>query len=85
MSYTEDQLRQAVDQVFNNYDKDNSGFLDVSEVTALINDALKHMNAGRQATQDEVKKLLDTIDESKDQKVSKNELLVVFKKVANQK
>lgn len=52
MSYSEDQLRQAVDQVFTNYDKDHSGFLDVSEVTALINDALKHMNAGRQATQD---------------------------------
>lgn len=29
------------------YDNDKSGKLDVSEVTKLINDALKHMNAGR--------------------------------------
>lgn len=85
MSYDEAQLRQAVDKVFQTYDKDGSGSLDATEVTALINDALKHMGANRQATQDEVNKLISATDKNSDKKVSREELLQIFKAVANQK
>lgn len=50
MSYNEQQLKEAVNKVFDKYDKDNSGTLDASEVTALINDALAHMGNARKAT-----------------------------------
>lgn len=50
MGYTDQQLRDAVDAVFSQFDKDGSNTLDVSEVTALINAALSSMKAGRQAT-----------------------------------
>lgn len=83
MPYSEQQLRDAVDAVFTAYDKDNSGTLDVSEVTSLINDALKHMNAGRQATQQEVSNLITQIDKNSDGKVNKVELLQIFQKVCN--
>lgn len=84
MSYTEEQLKQAVDQIFIKYDKDHSGFLDFSESTQIVYDALKSMNTGRQPTEQDVKDLLDAADENKDQKISKEELLNVFKKFANQ-
>lgn len=41
--YTEQDLRNAVNAVFEAYDKDRSGTLEINEVKVLINDALKHM------------------------------------------
>jgi hypothetical protein len=51
MSYSDDDLRNAVNAVFDAYDKDKSGTLEAVEITALINDALKHMGQGRQVSQ----------------------------------
>lgn len=50
MSYSDAQIKSAVDAVFGKYDTDNSNSLDASEVYALINDALKHMNANRKVS-----------------------------------
>lgn len=81
MSYTEAQLKSAVDAVFDQYDKDKNGTLDKAEVSALINDALKHMKSNRSATNDEIEQLFNAVDSSKDGKVSKPELYEIFKKV----
>jgi hypothetical protein len=51
MPYTDQQLRDAVDAVFDAFDTDKSNSLDPNEVSNLINAALKHMNAGRQVSQ----------------------------------
>lgn len=85
MSYNEQQLKEAVSKVFDKYDQDKSGFLDASEVTALINDALAHMGNARKATEDEVKKLIGATDKNNDQKISREELFVIFKAVASSK
>lgn len=71
MSYSDQQLKEAVDAVFAKYDKDNSSFLDANEVTSLVNDALQHMNAGRQVTQTEVNQFIATVDKSGDGKIQK--------------
>jgi Ca2+-binding EF-hand superfamily protein len=84
MPYTEDQLRQAVDAVFNQFDADKSGFLDSNEVMALINTALQHMKANRQASQKEVNDLVAAVDKNGDGKIAKPELFEIFKRVANQ-
>lgn len=47
MSYSDNDLRAAVDAVFDTYDKDKSGSLDTNEVTNLINDALKQLGQNR--------------------------------------
>ena len=47
MSYTDQQLKSAVDAVFGKYDADNSNSLDASEVFNLIRDALKNINSNR--------------------------------------
>jgi Ca2+-binding EF-hand superfamily protein len=84
MPYTDDQLRQAVDAVFNQFDADKSGFLDSNEVMALINTALQHMKANRQASQKEVNDLVTAVDKNGDGKIAKPELFEIFKRVANQ-
>lgn len=83
MSYSDDQLRQAVDAVFSKYDKDGSNTLEIAEVGALINDALAQMKSGRQASPQEVQQLVANVDSSKDGKISKIELFEIFKRVAN--
>ncbi len=52
MSYNDDQIRNAVNAVFDAYDKDKSGTLEPNQITLLINDALKHMKQNRQVTQE---------------------------------
>lgn len=83
MSYSDAQLNEAVNAVFKQFDKDNSGTLDSAEVTALINAALKNMNANRNATEAEVAALIKNVDANSDGKINKDELLKIFKKVAN--
>lgn len=57
--------------VFNTYDKDKNGTLDKSEVTMLINDALKQMKRNRKVTQEEVDKFLSHVDKDRSDNVSK--------------
>lgn len=57
--------------VFNTYDKDKNGTLDKSEVTMLINDALKQMKRNRKVTQEEVDKFLAHVDKDRSDSVSK--------------
>ena len=71
--------------MFDAYDKDKSGSLEVAEVSALINDALKHMNQNRQVTIAEVNQFINAVDVNSDGKISKVELFDIFKKVINHK
>ena len=82
MSYTEQQLKDAVDAVFQQFDKDNSGTLDSAEVRSLVNAALKQMNANRSATEKEVDALIANVDKNGDGKIGKVELYEIFKQVA---
>ena len=81
MSYSDQQLREAVDAVFHKYDTDNSQSLDASEVLNLINDALGHMKSNRKVTQQEVNQFIAAVDKSGDGKIQKPELYEIFKKV----
>lgn len=38
MAFTDDQIRQAVMNLFKKYDKNNNGYIDGSEIQALAND-----------------------------------------------
>jgi Ca2+-binding EF-hand superfamily protein len=81
MSYSDQQLREAVDAVFHKYDTDNSNSLESGEVLSLINDALNHLKANRQVTQAEVTNFIKAVDVSGDGKIQKAELFEIFKKV----
>lgn len=81
MSYSDNDLRNAVDAVFDAYDKDKSQSLEASEVTNLINDALKHMGQNRSVSSQEVQQFINAVDKNSDGKVAKPELFEIFKKV----
>ena len=81
MSYTDDELRNAVNAVFDAYDTDKSGTLEANEITKLINDALKHMGQNRQVSEGEVQQFIAAVDKNSDGKVAKPELFEIFKKV----
>lgn len=85
MSYSDDDLRNAVNSVFDAYDKDKSGTLESNEISLLINDALKHMGQNRQVTQQEVNQFISAVDKNNDGKVAKPELFEIFKRVIAQK
>lgn len=85
MSYSDDDLRNAVNAVFDSYDKDKSGTLEADEITVLINDALKHMGQGRSVTQAEVQQFISAVDKNSDGKVAKPELFEIFKRVVSGK
>lgn len=84
MSYNDEQIRSAVDAVFDKFDADKNNYLDENETMQLINTALKAMNTGRQVSQAEVQQFIKAVDSSNDGKIQKPELFEIFKKVLTQ-
>ena len=81
MGYTDQQLRDAVDAVFGQFDKDNSNSLDQNEVYNLITAAMSHMNAGNPPSQADVQQFVQAVDKSGDGKIQKPELFQIFRKI----
>jgi Ca2+-binding EF-hand superfamily protein len=81
MVYSDKQLKDAVDAVFDQFDKDGSNTLDAQEVASLINAALANMKIKRQATQNDVQSLIHAVDKNNDGKIGRPELFEIFKKV----
>jgi len=78
---TDDQLRQAIDAIFNKYDTDKSGTLEGNEIYNLINDAFKSLGRNRQVQPQEVDQFIKAIDKNNDAKISKPELFEILKKL----
>lgn len=79
------QLKEAINVVFDKYDVDKSGTLDFSEVKNVISDAFKQIGTTRTVTNEDVKKLIGAVDKDNDFKITKSELLQIFKMLVNQK
>jgi hypothetical protein len=54
MSYTYDQLKEAVDVVLGQFDFGKNGYLYANEALTVINTAFQHMKVNRQVTAKEV-------------------------------
>lgn len=80
---SDDQLRQAIDAIFNKYDADKSGTLEGGEIFSLINDAFKSLGRNRDVKSDEVSQFVKAIDKNGDGKISKAELFEILKKLIN--
>ena len=73
------ELRSAVFWVFEAYDVDGSGGLEIEEVVVMVNDALAYMKQNRKVKQSEVEQFMSQIDKNNDGTVDKNELYQLFK------
>lgn len=71
---TDDQLRQAIDAIFNKYDTDRSGTLEGNEVYNLISDAFKSLGRNKEVSEQEVQQFITAIDKNGDGKIAKPEL-----------
>lgn len=78
-SITDQEIRKAVDDVFMNYDKDKSGYLDCKELRQVIQDVFMGKEKDREVTDNDLTTVLKTMDRNKDGKVSRDELFVVIK------
>ncbi len=70
MSNDED-LRLAVEKVFEAYDIDKNGTLDTKEVLNLITDALQYMKSIKKVTHEEVKQFIAIVDTDGDGNIAK--------------
>lgn len=80
MGYTDQQLRDAVDAVFGQFDKDGSNTLDPQETYNLICAASQKMG-GQQPSQEQVQQFVQAVDKNGDGKIQKQELYQIFRKV----
>lgn len=80
MGYTDQQLRDAVDAVFGQFDKDGSNTLDPQETYNLICAAAQKMG-GQQPSQEQVQQFVQAVDKNGDGKIQKQELYQIFRKV----
>ena len=79
MSYTDAQLKQIVDALFQRFDKDGSKDLDREEVADLLACSYKYMKLSQKPSQNHVQSLINALDTSHDGKISKPELFQAFK------
>ena len=80
---SDDQLRQAIDAIFNKYDVDQSGTLESQQIFCLIRDAFKSLGRNKQVSQQEVQQFINAIDKNGDGKIAKPELFEILKKLIN--
>lgn len=78
---SDDQLRQAINSIFQKYDKDRNNTLDYIEIKEVINDAFRNMKSGRNVTDQDVKKFVGAVDQNSDGKISPQQLFNIFKKI----
>ena len=71
MSFSQEQLKKAVESVFNTYDRDKNGSLDADEVAELINDALKQMKQNRKVSEKQLCKFIEGGDKDGSRSISK--------------
>jgi Ca2+-binding EF-hand superfamily protein len=81
MSLTGNQLREVVDSLFTKYDENKNGFLELRELTQLINLTLRHNNASKKFTMSDAREFMKIADNNSDEKLSREELFVLFQKV----
>lgn len=74
---SEDELRTAIDRIFDEYDKDKNGSLDKKEVLNLLNNSLGKTNM----TEKDVKDFMSKVDSDGSNSIEKGELFRIYKQL----
>jgi Ca2+-binding EF-hand superfamily protein len=81
MPFTDDQIRQAVINLFKKYDKDNSGYIDQAEIGPMCNDLGNELLSKKQFTKEQINATLSTIDKNQDGRLSLDEVFALMRKL----
>lgn len=76
-------VRKAVDEVFQQYDTDRTGYLECEEVISVIRDVFFSNNTEREVSEDDIRTVMHAMDRNLDSKISRDELFVAIKKFSN--
>lgn len=71
MSIPDDVLKNYINQIFQKYDRDNSGTLDAGELAMFFNDVFQMMGNPTRVNQQQAMQALTAIDKNNDGKASK--------------
>lgn len=71
MSIPDSALQNYIDQIFQKYDRDNSGSLDANELALFFNDVFQLMGDPRRVDQNQARQALMAIDKNNDGRASK--------------
>lgn len=74
---TEKQLKDAIDKIFEEYDLDKNGHLDINEIGSLMQKSLGKGNA----SEAEIKEFLKITDSNGNNQIEKEELYALYKKI----
>lgn len=83
MSISDVQLHQVIEKLFETYDKNRNGFLELKEITQMINITLRHSQITQKFTIQDAHEFVKLADKNKDEKISKDELFQLFKRTLN--
>lgn len=83
MSITDQHLAAYIDKIFANYDRDNSGTLDNTEMTAFFNDVYMAIGRKEAISGLVVQQALGIMDKDFNGRLSREELFIAFKEILN--
>ncbi len=78
MSFTEEDLRNAVNNAFDYYDEERMGVLRLEQVGEMINDTLRQMGSVRSLSVYDVSQFIKKIDMNAKGNVAKEEMFQIF-------
>ena len=81
MPFADDQIRNAVLNLFKKYDRDQTGFVENRELNAMCNDLARELGSKRNFSNEEINSVLNTLDKNQDGKVTLDELYVLMRKL----
>ena len=74
-------IKMYIDEVFQVYDFDRNGTLDLREVHNFFNELYASLNESRRFSEQDMRMLFSTIDIQQDGKITKPELFILFKRI----
>lgn len=81
MPYTDDQIRGAVINLFKKYDKNNTGYIESTEISQVCNDLARELQSKKNYTEEEVRSVLMTLDRNQDGKVTLDEMYILMRRL----
>ena len=81
MPFADDQIRNAVLNLFKKYDRDQTGYVENRELNAMCNDLARELGSKRNFSNEEINYVLNTLDKNQDGKVTLDELYVLMRKL----
>ena len=75
-------INQTIDDIWSNFDKDNSGYLDKNETKAFINSTLTEIGENSEYGEAEFEKCFKEFDKDGNGTISRDEMRAFIRKVA---